>query len=318
MRSADSCLAVLPEHVVDEAKEAGLSAEDGAATGELREVVRLGNDIAYGRVYGAATRHCGLPVGTQFRDVSKVLGTGGQGSLRALNGDGSIARVPVTVIDDDGERFLRIKPSHERDHLRKGQSGALLVVDNRPLGMLQSVHVRTGVGTVIRVDQMLASISRDLNVRREPSATTGAPAGPGAAQDWRVVGWSAGARSSEESALNLTAPGNDGGWRAPVDKWPVVVELESSSGIQTISWLNVVSDVSSRNNATPPASVQISTALDSSGLRWRSIGTYELVYAEDGNAHVSVAPTRALQIRLHFYAARPAAEIALRRIRAGR
>ena len=80
------------------------------------------------------------------RAVSSRIRANAIASVRSVNGDGSIAQLSVTIIDDDGQTFLRVQPTNDVNQLRKGLSGSLLMSGDTPIGML--LYVITGVSDV--------------------------------------------------------------------------------------------------------------------------------------------------------------------------
>jgi len=249
--SAGRCLAILPWHVARETSVPSMLREDHRGLrGEAVTVVDLGDDAALALLGGSITDDCGFALGSISRSVARHLRSGGLGTLRSVNGDGTLARLPVTVIDDDGRMFLRVLPTNDRETIRKGHSGSLLIVNDQPVGMLLSVHARSGVGTVMRTDALLARVESHLR-GAAPQATGGAQVEPAAVpgtaveapdarvsapgpEAWQVAGWNVDALGSTHIAARLTAPGSEGYWAARVPRWPAVLELAGPSGTRSV------------------------------------------------------------------------------------
>src|SRR5690606_14061771 len=128
VRSAERCFGVLPYHVAQETSVPSLLREGSSALrGEAVEVVDLGDDAAIAIMNGGITRDCGPSLGSISRGVDRHLRGGGIGTLRFVNGDGTIGRLSVTVVDDDGAGLLRVQTTAADERIRKGQSGSLLI-----------------------------------------------------------------------------------------------------------------------------------------------------------------------------------------------
>lgn len=301
MRHGEDCLAVLPAHVAQEAVHVALLGEGGELRGQLESVTVLEGDLAFGPVTGGLSAACGSPLGTYSRSVSGLLAAGGEGTLRLVNGDGSLGRAAVAVVDDDGRSLLRIQPSHEASRLRKGQSGALLVVRDRPVGMLLSVSSRNGSGAVLRVSTLLSALerARSEQARRERSRRAEQSSGA-RTSGWVVSYWSEDPIDADSRASNVLElePGRD--WKVRPVNWPVVVELTSIEG------LGVVSEIEIRAPLTRPSeewasSVRMTSTLEDSGRTWRNSRTIQLDFDDQGAFSVSFAPLRARRLRMEFF-----------------
>ncbi len=320
-----TCYLLLPKHVADEA--GGTAALLGEGTqpllGETSAVRDLGDDVALAVVQGGLTSSCGYGAMSISRAVDRTIQDNGLATVRSVNGDGSIAQLSVSLFDDDGQRFLRIQPTHSDNQLRKGQSGSLLVAGDKPIGMLLSVNARFGVGKVIRLDAMLGKF--DAYVRNRPAAAapvagsqTASPVAAAAPQTvpgqlLELLSWNAVAASETERPLNLLALDDSPGWRANVTSWPVVLEFGLGAERRAIQGLRLEA------GASPPASwpgtVELFISATEGRDRWRSVFGGGLTYAE-GVAEVSLAPTWARKIRLVISASSgESSQVALSRLR---
>lgn len=57
-------------------------------------------------------------------------------------------------------------PTVEGERIRKGQSGSLLFVNEQTVGMLQAVNARSGIGTVMWTDALLAKVETYMRSRQ--------------------------------------------------------------------------------------------------------------------------------------------------------
>ena len=305
-----TCYLLLPEHVIAEAGATAALLGEGVQPllGETGAVVGLEDDVALAVVRGALQSKCGYGAQSISRAVSRAIRDNGLATIRSVNGDGSIAQVAVSVLDDDGSRFLRIQPTHSDSQLRKGQSGSLLVAGDRPIGMLLSVDARFGIGKVIRLDAMLDKF--DGYVRNRPAATPPAPAAAGTdagttaaqaapGQPLRLLSWTALPATAAERPANLLAMGDGPGWRAEVAAWPVVLEFDLKGERLAIRGLRLESG--QVDAELLPAAVEVFISATEGRDRWRSVFGGKPAFAE-GAAEILMAPTWARKVRVVFTA----------------
>ena len=330
MHSAGRCFAVLPFHVAQETSVPSLLREGPRGLrGEAAEVVDLGDDAAIATLSGGISQDCGYSIGSIPRSVQRQLRDGGLGTLRSVNGDGTLGRLAVTVVDDDGAGLLRVMPTMEGERIRKGHSGSLLLLGDQPVGMLLSVHARSGVGTVMRTDALLVKV--DAYVRGGGVAAgmsvagAAAPAGSGAGRagagvmaaspgGWQVIGWSVDPLGSEQIAARLTSAGSEGYWAARVSQWPAAVELGGPDAVRIVRGVEFIAGEAG-DSAALPARVQVMTSVNAERPAWRAVssGTLEFV---DGVARLEFLPARARMLRVEIYTTQGApAEVALGRLR---
>lgn len=318
----DRCVAILPTHVAKEAGEIAAFLREGseALLGESVAVSDLGDDVSVADVSGGITSDCGYSTMAVSRAVSSRIKANALASVRSVNGDGSIAQLSVTIIDDDGERFLRVQPTNDMNQLRKGQSGSLLMSGDTPIGMLLSVNARFGVGKVIRLDKMFEKVDRFVSGGSAIAASTRAeaptmptvksqPDKSGAITSWSALPIDAGHR-----AVNLVANDDSPPWIANVDTWPVDIEMDLQGDRIAIAGIELdgrgVTDV-----GTLPATVELMVSGSESGRRWRSVSGGALTF-EDGVATIAIAPSWARHIRLVISsAANGGKTVALARLR---
>jgi hypothetical protein len=329
MHSAGRCFAVLPFHVAQETSVPSLLREGlRGLRGEAAEVVDLGDDAAIATLSGGISQDCGYSIGSIPRSVQRQLRDGGLGTLRSVNGDGTLGRLAVTVVDDDGAGLLRVMPTMEGERIRKGHSGSLLLLGDQPVGMLLSVHARSGVGTVMRTDALMTKV--DAYVRgggaamslgssaADPAGGDADRAGAGVVMaspgGWQVVGWSVDPLGSEQIAARLTSGGSEGFWAARVLQWPAAVELGGPDAVRIVRGVEFVAGEAG-DSAALPARVQVMTSVNTERPAWRAVGSGALEFV-DGVARLEFLPTRARMLRVEIYTTRDApAEVALGRLR---
>lgn len=318
------CLAVLPTHVVEEAGDIAAFLREGqkGLLGESSSFADLGDDVSVADMDGGITGECGYSTMAVSRAVSSRIRANAIASVRSVNGDGSIAQLSVTIVDDDGHTFLRVQPTNEVNQLRKGLSGSLLMSGDTPIGMLLSVNARFGVGKVIRFDKMFdkidafvaggsgaAPVSAPAS-RDAATATTDIPAEASGA----ITSWSAMPIDAAHRASNLVAKDDAPEWTARIDEWPVVIEMDVPG--DRVAIVGVELDGSGIADAgTLPATVELMVSATESGRRWRSVSGGAVTYT-DGVAHIRIAPSWARQVRLVISSTAGGGDtVALRRLR---
>ena len=314
------CYAIMPTHVVHEAARPALLREGvPPLLGETHDAADLGGDIGVARVSGAVAAHCGSGALTVQRSIDRLVQQGRLATLRSVNGDGTVAQLPVAIIDDDGRGTLRVQPTHPDNPIRKGLSGSLLMIDGVTVGMLLSVDARYGIGKVARIDSLMAKVDAHLRSMpvTNPADAPGAPTRPEklakSALNPRVVAWSALPLEDNRRAANLTAADDAPPWASQPTTWPVSIDLQAGEGVVVVS--GVVLD--GRGVADPgqlPGHVEIFINLSGEPRGWRAVTSERLNY-KDGVAQVRFAPLRARLLRLNFSGASNGGRvIALRRL----
>ncbi len=318
----DRCVAILPTHVAKEAGQIAAFLREGSESllGESVAISDLGDDVSVADITGGITADCGYSTMAVSRAVGSRIKANALASVRSVNGDGSIAQLSVAIIDDDGERFLRVQPTNDMNQLRKGQSGSLLMSGDTPIGMLLSVNARFGVGKVIRLDAMFDKVDRFVSGGSAIAASTraAAPTTPTVKsqpdKSGAITSWSALPVDAQHRAGNLVANDESLPWIANVDSWPVDIEMDLPGDRIAIAGIELdgrgVTDI-----GTLPATVELMVSGSESGRRWRSVSGGALTF-EDGVATIAIAPSWARHIRLVISsAANGGKTVALARLR---
>lgn len=300
------CLAILPTHVLAEAKPASLRAAgvNGTLLGELVSSVDLADDLSLGIVSGALARDCGHGLGTWSRNVNARLANTTQGSLRFVNGDGTLGFQAVAWIDNDGDLLVRVESLS--GSLQKGMSGsALLDADGVPVGILLSVHARSGIGTVMRIDRALERVERALarltseNSEAAQTASGQPPAG-GTGAMVGLLGWSAEPADHHSRALNLLMD-----WSVDAAPWmtvPVRGNVELEFGFQAPTVIEGISlDVSGVAASRLPSAIEVLASASTDFARLRSVWSGALPEPTEGQVNLRFAPTRMAAVRLVLY-----------------
>ncbi|WP_417545116.1 hypothetical protein [Marinobacter sp.] len=310
VHSGGRCLGIMPNHVAQQGTVLSLLREGRAGLrADTAEIIDLGDDIAIVRVEGNLAQDCGRTLGSLSRQVEHHLRNSGLGALRTINGDGTVRHLPVTVVDDDGETFLRIRPNLDSERIQRGDSGSLLMVNGQVVGMLLSVDARAGVGKVMRVDTLLDKVEARLHeirtVQTKPAAVRSGM--------WKISGWNVDSTGVSHTTATLTEPGTDGFWSAHVPAWPAVLELDGPQSIRAVRGVEFTSSPEVDAKLLP-AQVQVLTSIKPGSSAWRSVATEILTY-HDGRARIDFLPVRALKLRIEIYSSQDAGDaVALGRL----
>jgi len=301
----DRCIALLPTHVATEAGTPAFLLEGNALLGESDAISDLGDDVSVAVVSGSASGDCGYSMSTISRAVNDLIRNQGLATLRSVNGDGSLARMAVAIIDDDGSTYLRVRPTSDRIQIRKGHSGSLLMIRDQPVGMLLSVNARHGVGKILRFDALLSRAEAHLAGDARPDTavssadTTGAAHGDlaAAANGGSITGWNTLPVDAEHRAANLVGSDTAPFWRTRVEAWPAEVEVDLAGEKVVINRIEL------DGNGIPdpgelPNRVEIFVNVGSGEKSWRSLLSREAEYDAKGVAVFTLAPTWARQVKI--------------------
>lgn len=309
------CIAILPTHVVEESGDVAAFLREGqdGLLGESSASADLGDDVSVADLAGGITGDCGFSTMAVSRAVGSRIQANAIASIRSVNGDGSIAQLSVTIVDDDGDTFLRVQPTNDLNQLRKGLSGSLLMSGDTPIGMLLSVNARFGVGKVIRFDRMFEKI--DSFVAGTPGrASTRSVSSQTAAATGSITSWSAMPVDAQHRASNLTASNGAPEWIAEVEQWPVVIEMDVPGDRVAIAGVEL-DGTGIVDTGTLPATVELMVSATETGRRWRSVAGGAVSYT-DGIARITIAPSWARQVRLVISASADGGNtLTLRRLR---
>lgn len=308
------CVALLPTHVVHDAQEPSLRYVGTQTTrlGELRHIQNLGDDLSMGRIVGGIERDCGYSLASFSRAIDAQLAINTQGSLRFVNGDGSLGFEPVVWLDDDRALYIRIKPASDKGMLRKGMSGSLLMsADNTPLGILLSVSTRSGVGTVMRMDRILeraeSALSTDAENNRHSSA---ARRDTDTQASITLAAWTAEAESAAARATNLLAQDQSTGpWISANTSKPIALDFNLAEK-PTIRAVTL--DVSGVASKLRPEAAEVFVTGDTAFHHARSVWGGTLDFSEADKANLRFAPTHAAAFRLVLYP--KGAQVSVRRV----
>lgn len=292
---AGQCHLVMPTHV---AAEGGSKLRrEGAQPlyGQLQASQDLGDDISLVRVAGIHGNACGLSFSLLPRAVDTPLQRASMVQLRFVNGDGSIGRIPVSVVDNDQTQYLRVKPLLAQERIYKGMSGSQLIVDGAAIGMLLSVHARTGVGTVIRQDALLNKVDRSLRQSRQPDIDT-VETSTTAGSMLTLLAWDA-LPVGQAQPDSLVSDDSAQPWRVTYTGKPVSLDFR----VQTpdSAWAGVQIDVRGIAAHERPEMAEILLAMRDDAPSWMAVKTVRLTY-EDDVATIPILRRRSALLRVRL------------------
>ncbi len=301
------CLALLPTHVVEESKNPVFLGEGSALVGESFKTVDLGEDLSLSEIRGNISKDCGYSMSTISRAVGSLIKGQGIATLRSVRDDGSIARLAVAIIDDDGSQFIRVQPTNDSEQIRKGQSGSLLMINDQPVGMLLSIVEKRGkrFGVILRMDAILSraenflagnKLQQTKNNSGDSHQSSEKNTFTAKGNDGGVIGWSILPIDAKHRATNLTDNHALLPWRARVEQWPVELELDIVGGKVAISKIEL--DGNGVIAAELPQKIEIFINMNKDKKRWRSLLNKKLSFENNGTAIISFAPTWARQIKI--------------------
>jgi len=165
LRRGNECLVITPRHVIED-KDGNLRAmfkpvevtyADRSRT-TAKTLERFGEDVALLRLEEQPRAGC--------RDerfaadgLDRLLGASTEGVLKRRTEDGSDAFTPVAIASHDAYDSIRVEPALPSGSIDQGDSGSVLYIENRPVGMLTDLDEETGLGVVMRADKLMSVIA---------------------------------------------------------------------------------------------------------------------------------------------------------------
>ena len=301
-----ACHAIVPTHVVkDSAFISAFGRGNQPAIGDALGVVSFGYDLSVMQIEGELANQCGPIFDSVSRNVDALLSADQRAQANTVNPDGTVTRIPLTIVDQS-ITYLRVAPTYSQDRLMKGMSGSLITVRGKPLGMLQSVEMETGVGKVIRIDRMMETVSPFFRAGGAMMSISESGAQGTESEDLgdnlalEIESWSAPAIDGEHRAQNLLSrDGEAGPWIGKDSRFPAQIVFSMGENRDTpIKTIRISGKGLEGNRALVR---QIEVLIDPSGTgRWRSIKAVTLP-AGGGSTKVPMAGRKAerIMIRLH-------------------
>ncbi|MFW8567083.1 hypothetical protein [Orrella sp. 11846] len=288
----NQCLLIMPTHV---AQEGGVNfRREGRVSifGSVSNGHDLGDDVSLFSVRGVNIGQCGSSMSILPRAVDNKLRNARAVQTRFINGDGTIGQMAVVVVDNDQAEYLRIKPLIEGEQIFKGLSGSLLTVEGDAIGMLLSVHARSGVGTVIRQDTLLKKAEQFLrqigNVVKENEDVDQQQS------SLKLIAWDSlpiKSTTSDSESKDLSTST----MRFAYAGKPVSLDYELLTKGNALSGIRI--DARGIPEEERPKILELMASSNATSPSWNSVKTQRLEFV-DGVATMMIAPRRAKLLRL--------------------
>jgi len=295
------CYAITPEHVIGSDLFATLVGGDaGKSQGDGDLLQTFGYDLSILRVTGALAKQCGGSL-TNVPILDSLLSATSAANVSSVNEDGSISRRNVTI-NDVGLLYLRLRPDSGNE-LFKGLSGSLVLVGDKPAGILMSVDPETGEGRALRFDRAIETLRPFFGMSGGTAVVVPGklvPKTATAGMQAMVVSWSSPPISAEYRAANLTdTQGKASVWYATVDKFPLelIIQLPGDK-THTLDALRLIGEGVNPGERLPR---DFEVLVSSTGQgNWLPVtnGTY---FKTETDKLVRFAPVRARQVMLRIY-----------------
>lgn len=295
------CYAVTPAHVIGGDLFATLiGGEAGKPRGDADLLQTFGYDLSILRVTGALAKQCGGPL-ANVPVLDGLLSATSAANVTSVNEDGSISRRNVTL-NDVGLIYLRLRPDTGNE-LFKGLSGSLVLVGDKPVGILMSLDAETGEGRALRFDRAIETLRPFFGLSggiavAAPDALV--PKAAGAGLQATIVSWSSPPIGAGYRASNLINTREKASvWYATADKFPLelIIQLPGDKS-HTLDALRLIGEGVEPGERLPrDFEVLIRSSVEGNWLPV-SNGTY---FKTETDKLVRFAPVRARQVMLRIY-----------------
>lgn len=307
LKRFDECYLLTAEHVLGKSVRAAVT-EGGrdARLGQGSLVATFPEfDLALLRITGAASNACGTSIRNLATNLDELLVQRGNGYLSYVYEDGGIARTPV-VAADIGPDQIRVRTVDPSEGILQGQSGSMLLVGDRPAGILLSVE-SGGEGRVLRFDVAIRRIEEFFRNPTPPpplppaSTQVLAPA-PGnllvASQGGQAVAWTGEPESAETSPENLIEGTHAQSYRVQTTGQPISVDFRlNGNGVHNVGRV----ELTQAFDGLPAQRLRdYELLVGRDGQSWKSVAHGTLM-ADEQQRSISFAPVRASHLRLRMY-----------------
>ena len=300
-----TCFALTPQHVIDAGNGFGsLFLKEGVLLdGWADRTLDLGHDLSLLTVDGAVTRVCGTPLAPHGEAMAAVLAAGGKMKMRVILASGETIFRDVELVFQSSDRitFREVQdPRQAPWSVQPGDSGALLMVGDVPVGIVQTQGAADSLPSALPWPYAVYL----ADWRRKGLASDGAPPAP-LPQAMPVADGATVQRSTARPlaahlvAENLTLPREAGGeWHAVPVGWPVEIVLAlPGEGVGRVSALTFL-----RAPGAPgahPREVEVFLSRDAEGERsWQSFGNAVLSKEIEKQTIDLGLPRRARRVRV--------------------
>lgn len=296
-----ACYAITPEHVIDGGFFATVVAGlPDAPQGDADLLMTFGYDLALLRVSGGVEAKCNEGY-HKVISLDATFSATSTGYLYSVRSDGSTGRQQVNIVDI-GMLYVHVSPVAGGEPLMKGMSGSMLQIGDRVAGMLMSVDPANGHGKVLRYDRITETIAPFFGESGSAAAaavTDKAPLPVAAIAGVSVLRWTSKPLDESSRAHNILDGDVTTAWQARVEKYPVDVEIQLSTGKSMIlTEVALIAGESVPPQRLPRDFELMVTTRDKGG--WVAIANGTL-FAKDGGKTVQFAPVRGKRLLLRIH-----------------
>jgi hypothetical protein len=299
-----TCFALTPQHVIDAGNGFGsLFLRDGVLLdGWAQRTLDLGHDLSLLTVDGAVTGACSAELLPHEDAMAQVLAAGGKLKMRVVlaNGETIFRDVELVFQSKDKLTFREIQdPRQPTWSVQPGDSGALLMVGNVPVGIVQTQGSVDSLPSAIPWPYAVYLADWRSNSTVQPAAPAASAAVPETATVLRTT---ARPLAQDSTAEILTLPRSSGGeWHATPVEWPVEIVLAlNGADVGRVSALTFVraGDASHAH----PREVEVFLSRDAEGERsWKSFGNAVLSKDLEAQTIDLALPRLARRVRVLIY-----------------
>ena len=293
-----NCYVILPTHVHGlQGGDVRLGSERASGpigTAKIVYIVPGNVDISLGLVRGGMAQDCGFRWGDLPRRLDEELLPGTPVILRRARQ--RVMEGRRLIIKSSGFREFSLAPqSGERADLFGGTSGAVVFLDNTPIGIVLKASDRTEA-LALRIDEVVAQLSRFLDGYRgapAPATTTMMTGEDDKGDPIEAVSWTAHPVEGASDPASMLA--GNGPWIFELNDKPVDLELRLSE-TDRISSIRLFSKDTA--DAAVPRKITIKSQATSDPNRPRSTdlpapemtpdGEFDLRFGEIFSKHVTV------------------------------
>lgn len=296
-----TCFALTPQHVIDAGNGFGslFLREEVLLDGWAERTLDLGHDLSLLTVDGAVTRACGTPLVPHGDAMAAVLAAGGKMKMRVIlaSGETLFRDVELVFQSKDKITFREVQDSRQAPwSVQPGDSGALLMIGEVPVGIVQTQGAADGLPSAIPWPYAVYLADwRSRAVVEQPEPPP--PALP--ASNARVERSTARPLGPGLVAENLTLPRDVGGeWHAMPVEWPVEIVLalqgEAVGRVSALTFLRAPGAPEAH-----PREVEVFLSRDAEGERsWQSFANAVLSKEHEAQTIDLGLPRRARRVRV--------------------
>lgn len=295
----DECYAIIPQHVIGNDIQISLRSSGGIVKFSDGDVIQsFNNDLSLSHIKGyIAKYYCNTKFTKKINNLDDFLKKDTLSMLVSINKDGSISRRKFIVSSVD-PYYLWIRPFIlGEDDIVQGLSGSLLVINDKPAGVLLSTDQNTGEGRVLRYDRIMESISPffsspfysegQKDITRENIL------------ELEAIDWNNPSFSPELGANNLTDNNNSTYWNANINSFPVdIVFGFKSKKVHVINYIKLSSENIENKNCAP----RVIEILSSNSLKdsWISVASFTY-FPKENQKTINLNQIKSKKIKIRIY-----------------